>query len=201
MATHGRVTPSPQSRAILRQVKIAQQAAGHLMAPLGDSGRRALLDTVTVALKALQKVSFGRLGNSIPFGPPVIWITTRGRKSGLWRQNPLVAVREHDEPGSPWVVTGTNAGQAKTPAWVFNARATPEGFATDRGRHWQVRFEEAEGADAERLFAHLESSLSWFTSYRERLEREVPVFRVIPVTRIDESDLPDVGQPAAAAAG
>lgn len=146
-----------------------------------------------MGLRVVQAVTFGRLGNSLPFGPPVIWVTTKGRKSGVWRQNPLVGVPEDDTIDSAWVVTGTNAGQARTPAWVYNVRATPEAFVEADGLGWRVRVEEATGEDAELLFAHLEQALSWFTSYRERLDREVPVFRVIRVAEIPRAEIPAAG--------
>jgi deazaflavin-dependent oxidoreductase (nitroreductase family) len=180
-------------------VTSTEDVLGRLVAPLGDRGRKMLLDGTTLVLRGLQRVSFGRLGNSIPFGPPVVWITTQGRKSGLWRQNPLVAVREHDRPDAAWIVTGTNAGQAKTPAWVFNARSNQHGYLTDRSRHWRVRLQEATGADADALFSRLEARLSWFTSYRERLDREVPVFRIIPLDEVSAEDLPSVGDAVATA--
>ncbi len=78
----------------------------------------------------------------------MVWITTLGRKSGEWRRTPLLAVHEDGDPAKPWLVTGSNAGQAAMPGWVFNVRAHDEGTLEIEGTSVPVRFEEATGRGA-----------------------------------------------------
>jgi deazaflavin-dependent oxidoreductase (nitroreductase family) len=139
-----------------------------------------LLRTTTALHKVLDRVSGGRLGRRFPGGQQVVWITTLGRKSGEWRRTPLLAVHEDGDPAKPWLVTGSNAGQAATPAWVFNARAHDRGTIEVDGVVGEVRFEEAVGEDRARLYAQLVAIWSAYAMYEQNAGREIPVFRVIP---------------------
>jgi F420H(2)-dependent quinone reductase len=141
----------------------------------------SVLRLTTVGHKALDRVSGGRLGRRFPGGQTVVWITTLGRKSGEWRRNPLLAVHEDGDPAKPWLVTGSNAGQASVPGWVFNVRAHDRGTLEVDGTIANVRFEEAHGDDRERLFAQLVETWSAYAMYEQNAGREIPVFRVIPV--------------------
>jgi deazaflavin-dependent oxidoreductase (nitroreductase family) len=146
-----------------------------------DLAMHAVLASLTRGHRALHRASGGRLGRHFPGGQRVIWISTLGRRSGQWRRTPLLAVRDgsaHDD-SEPYVVAGSNAGQARVPGWVFNLRAHPAGFLEVDGRHWRVRFEEAAGADRDALYALLVASWSAFEGYARRAERAIPVFRVL----------------------
>ncbi|GLW03991.1 hypothetical protein Slala05_76210 [Streptomyces lavendulae subsp. lavendulae] len=49
-------------------------------------------------------------------------LTTRGRRSGLLRRTALAYVRDEDA----YVLTASNAGADRHPAWYLNLLATPE---------------------------------------------------------------------------
>jgi deazaflavin-dependent oxidoreductase (nitroreductase family) len=55
-------------------------------------------------------------------GAADLLLTTRGRKSGLLRRTALAYVRD----GDAYVLTASNAGAARHPAWYLNLLATPE---------------------------------------------------------------------------
>ena len=137
------------------------------------------LRSTTRLHRVLDRVSGGRLGRHFPGGQQVVWITTLGRRSGEWRRTPLLAVREDGDPGRPWLVTGSNAGQAAVPGWVFNVRDHPEGTLEVEGESSPVRFEEALGDDRVRLYAQLAEAWSAYSMYEQNAGREIPVFRVI----------------------
>jgi deazaflavin-dependent oxidoreductase (nitroreductase family) len=63
-------------------------------------------------------------------GLPVLMVSTTGRNSGKTRASPLIAV----PLGEDLALIGTNFGQARTPAWVYNLEAQPRGTAEYRGR-------------------------------------------------------------------
>ena len=140
-----------------------------------------LLRTTTALHKVLDRVSGGRLGRRFPGGQQVVWITTLGRKSGEWRRTPLLAVHEDADPAKPWLVTGSNAGQAAMPGWVFNVREHDRGTLEVDGVVSEVRFEEAVGEDRARLYAQLVAIWSAYAMYEQNAGREIPVFRVIPL--------------------
>ena len=140
-----------------------------------------LLRTTTVLHKVLDRVSGGRLGRRFPGGQQVVWITTLGRKSGEWRRTPLLAVHEDGDPSKPWLVTGSNAGQAAMPGWVFNVREHDRGTLEVDGVVSEVRFEEALGEDRARLYAQLVAIWSAYAMYEQNAGREIPVFRILPL--------------------
>jgi F420H(2)-dependent quinone reductase len=139
------------------------------------------LRTTTRLHKIVDRLSGGRLGRHFPGGQQVVWITTLGRKSGEWRRNPLLAVHEDGDPAKPWLVTGSNAGQAAMPGWVFNVRAHDRGTLEIEGTSVPVRFEEAVGEDRDRLYEQLASIWAAYRQYEQNAGRQIPVFRVIPL--------------------
>ena len=138
------------------------------------------LRTVTRVHRVLDRASGGRLGRHFPGGQQVIWVTTLGRRSGEWRRNPLLASRDGDGPDSPWIVAGSNVGQEKVPAWVFNMRANPEGRVEVDGVERPATFTEAVGADRDALYARQVALYSAFARYERAAGRVIPVFRVFP---------------------
>jgi deazaflavin-dependent oxidoreductase (nitroreductase family) len=138
------------------------------------------LRTTTRLHKVLDTVSGGRLGRRFPGGQQVVWITTLGRRSGQWRRTPLLAVREGGDPGNAWVVTGSNAGQAVIPGWVFNVRAHGEVTLEVDGVSGPARVVEATGADRDQLYAQLVAIWRSYRTYEENAGRSIPVFRIFP---------------------
>src|SRR3954463_9714792 len=69
----------------------------------------------------LYRLSRGRIGGRVGRAP-VLLLTTTGRKSGAARTAPVLYMRD----GERLVVIGSNAGNARAPAWALNLRATPE---------------------------------------------------------------------------
>lgn len=138
------------------------------------------LRVTTVTHQALDRLSRGRLGRRFPGGQQVVWITTLGRRSGQWRRTPLLAVHEDSDPGKPWIVTGSNAGQAALPGWVFNVRAHDRGTVEVDGVTAPVRFEEVTGPERDRLYAQLVAIWSAYAMYERNAGRAIPVFRVVP---------------------
>lgn len=138
----------------------------------------SLLRTVTWSHKTLDRVSGGRLGKHFPGGRQVVWITTLGRKSGQWRRTPLLAVHEDGDPAKPWLVAGSNVGQAAVPAWVLNLRAHDRGTVEVAGVVRDAVFEEAIGEERDRLYRQLVAMWSSYEMYERHAGREIPVFRV-----------------------
>ena len=163
-----------------------------------DLAMRTVLSSTTRGHRVLYRVSGGRLGRRFPGGTQVVWITALGRKSGQWRRTPLLSVgdpagaREAGQQPTGWVVAGSNAGQAKVPAWVFNARESPEGFVEVDGSHWRARFEEVNGDERDELYGRLTQSWKGFEMYAEHAERYIPVFRVV----LGEPVSPETARPA-----
>lgn len=114
---------------------------------------------------------FGAVG-----GGRILLLTTIGRRTGVPRTVPLLAVRD----GDAYVVIGSQGGHDTHPAWYLNLRAEP--FATvEIGREVRnVRAHELSGDDRERCWRALTSAYSGYAGYRERTTREFPVVGLDP---------------------
>lgn len=158
-----------------------------------------VLRTVTRGHRVLYKATGGRVGRRFPGGAVVVWITSLGRKSGVWRRNPLLGARDREyataqglpPDRTPWIVAGSNAGQDTTPAWVFNVRAHAEGFLEVDGVHYLARFEEVTDHDERRrVYGLLTQVWSAFRTYEQWAQREIPVFRIHVGDQVDAADVP-----------
>ncbi len=138
------------------------------------------LRTTTRLHRLVDLASGGRLGRRFPGGQQVVWITTLGRRSGQWRRTPLLAVHEDDDPAKPWLITGSNAGQAAVPGWVFNVRSHDEGTVEVDGATSEVRFAEVTGSERDELYEQLARGWPSYRMYERHAGRLIPVFRVLP---------------------
>ncbi len=80
-----------------------------------------------------------RLAKNLPFAPttfatgfPMGYLTTRGRKTGLWRIVPLLYI---DTPDGHAAVVGTFFGAVDHPGWVLNLEANSKA-------KWQTKEEQ-----------------------------------------------------------
>ncbi len=136
------------------------------------------LRATTIAHKFLHRFSRGKLGRKFPGGAQVVWITTLGRKSGEWRKTPLLAVKVADG----WGIAGSNAGQEKTPGWVYNVEAHDRGHIEIDGREQEAQFTPVFGELAEEIYSGLTKQWSAYDMYRRNIQREIPVFLVRPLS-------------------
>lgn len=151
-----------------------------------DARMGFILRNLTRGHRVLHRLSGGRLGRRFPGGAIVVWIATLGRKSGQWRANPLLAAPDPQCDVPAWVIAGSNAGQEKVPAWVFNVRAHAHGYVDIDNKKWKVEFEELMGAEKARCYELLTKVWKWFRSYQHNAARDIPVFRMRLVEEVTE---------------
>jgi deazaflavin-dependent oxidoreductase (nitroreductase family) len=135
-----------------------------------------LLPQITATDKALQKVTKGRVSILDVAGLPNLTLTVRGRKSGLPRSTPLLAVPR----GDAWLVAGSNFGGPKQPVWVVNLEANPDAQITVKGRTMDVMSRRLEGDEREAAWAHMLTVWPNYDTYAERTERRIKVFELTP---------------------
>lgn len=107
---------------------------------------------------------------------PVLLLTTTGRKSGEPRTAPVVYLADGDR----YVVIGSNAGNARMPAWALNLRAKPEAEVDVYGDRRRVRARVAEGEERSDLWRRMNEQYSGFDDYRARTDRDIWVFALEP---------------------
>src|SRR5215210_9241762 len=95
----------------------------------------------------LYRLSRGRIGGRVGRAP-VLLLTTTGRKSGEPRTAPVVYLAE----GERLIVIGSNAGNARAPAWALNLRAHPAATVEVAADRREVLARVAEGDERAELW-------------------------------------------------
>ena len=125
--------------------------------------------------RALLRISGGRVGKTL--GPMrVLLLETTGRKSGEPRRVGLSCV----EDGGRYYVAGSFAGEDRDPDWALNLRAKPMATITIDGRTTPVRARALAGEERAAMFERFVQGDASYGEYRERTDREIPVFELAP---------------------
>jgi deazaflavin-dependent oxidoreductase (nitroreductase family) len=128
--------------------------------------------------KSLHKVTRGRLTVLDLAGLPSVYLTVRGRKSGVERTTPLLCIPD----GDTILIAGSYFGGPKTPLWVGNLRAA-DGAATVEFSRQRFAVHAAELTGTERAAAWQTMLETWpnYAKYEARTDRVIPVFRLTRV--------------------
>jgi deazaflavin-dependent oxidoreductase (nitroreductase family) len=125
---------------------------------------------------------------SVSSGLPVLWLTTRGAKTGAERTVPLIGFPLNDD----LAVLGSHFGHETTPGWVHNLEVDPAARVSFRGADVPVR---ARPADPREESATWDRAATVYPGYRHYAgrasHRSIRVFVLQPLG-IDESP-PGVG--------
>ena len=110
-------------------------------------------------------------------GLPVVLLTTRGARTGAPRTSPLLGVPD----GEAIIVIGSNYGQSRHPAWVFNLRAHPAAELRFEGRERAVMARELTGDERGAAWIRAGRIYPAWAAYRQRAApRVIRVFRLEP---------------------
>ncbi|MBK1782894.1 nitroreductase family deazaflavin-dependent oxidoreductase [Prauserella cavernicola] len=124
----------------------------------------------------LHRVSRGRVSLVGIAGLPSLRLTTRGRRSGLPRDNNLLYLPH----GGDFVVTGSNWGRQRDPGWTFNLRADPHVTVLVRGGTVNATARELTGAEHEAMWRELLAFWPGYAMERAGAGRELPIFVLTP---------------------
>lgn len=102
---------------------------------------------------------------------PVITLVTTGRKSGLPRQQHLLAIPYQDD----LALIGTNFGQPAAPAWTLNLEANPEATICYRGHTRNVSARPATPAERTDILATAARKFPGAGHYEQRLQGRRPL--------------------------
>ncbi|MGW7194658.1 nitroreductase family deazaflavin-dependent oxidoreductase [Streptomyces chryseus] len=106
-------------------------------------------------------------------------LTTRGRKSGLLRRTALAYARDEDA----YVLTASNAGADRHPAWYLNLLATPQVTLQVGAATFTATARPATPAESARLWPVVVVAMPSYAAYRTATTREIPVVLVTPARR------------------
>jgi deazaflavin-dependent oxidoreductase (nitroreductase family) len=104
-------------------------------------------------------------------GVPTLILSTKGRKTGLPRRQPMIYGRDGDD----FVVVASVGGAPKHPAWYFNLCTNPEVEVHVKAEHFMGLTITAAGDERERLWNMMVDLWPNYEQYRERTDRVIPV--------------------------
>jgi deazaflavin-dependent oxidoreductase (nitroreductase family) len=127
---------------------------------------------------AVLRLSGGRIRRSrlLAGGQPVLALTTTGRRSGAARTTVLAYLRVDDA----YAIGALNLGSDRDPAWYLNLRSDPRAWIEVQGERRPVEARQAEGEEAERLWAAFVERLPTIAASRALARRTVPMLVLEP---------------------
>ncbi len=123
----------------------------------------------------LYRATGGRLMGKVGKAP-VLLLTTTGRKSGEPRIAPVLYLAD----GERLIVIGSNAGNARAPAWSLNLKANPDAEAEIGRERRRVRARVAEGEERAELWRRANDQYAGFDDYEGKTDRDIALFVLEP---------------------
>lgn len=136
------------------------------------------LSYIVAVDKTIHRATGGRFGLLSIAGLPQLFLTVRGRKSGIPRTTPLLCVPHEGN----FLVAGSNWGAPQLPVWVLNLRANPDASVSHRGRAFPVHAREVTGEERALLWPTMVRTWPNYEKYAERTTRVIPVFELTPTS-------------------
>ena len=125
----------------------------------------------------VYRLSGGKiLGKMI--GPPLLLLTTTGRKTGKPRTTPIGFLHENGE----YLIAATASGSDQNPTWLANLQSNPEATIEVKGKQIAVKAVITSGAERDQLYKRFEANSSSFTWVQSRTTRTIPVIRLLPIS-------------------
>jgi len=107
-------------------------------------------------------------------GMPLLLLTTVGRKTGHPRTTPVMYIRDGDD----YVITASNGGSDKHPAWFYNLQASPQAQIEVPGKHLKVSASVVTPTEREQLWPQLVAQAPFFDNYQKSTTRLIPMIRL-----------------------
>jgi len=104
----------------------------------------------------------------------VVLLDTLGARSGQRRAIVTLCMPVDDGV----ILVGSNWGQSRHPAWVFNLRANPVPRMTFRGYRGPVIAEEISGQERTRMWARLVEYNPHYQYYQDNTTRQLPIIQL-----------------------
>lgn len=123
--------------------------------------------------------SNGQRGNTLrDTGLPVIIMTTVGHSTGLVRKVPLMKV-EHE---GQYAIVASKGGAENHPGWYHNLMANSTVLIQDGPEPFETTVRLLSGSEREEWWERSVAAFSPYAEYKERADREIPLFITEPPT-------------------
>jgi deazaflavin-dependent oxidoreductase (nitroreductase family) len=107
---------------------------------------------------------------------PILLLSTVGRKSGRMRTTPLMYLRD----GESYVITASNSGSDRHPAWFYNLQASPQVEIEIPGKRLQATASVATPDERDQLWPILVAKAPFYDGYRKKTSRSIPMVFLKP---------------------
>ncbi len=124
---------------------------------------------------SLYRATHGSIGGHMQ-GLSVLLLSTTGRKTGKEHTTPLGYFMEDGN----YVVTASNAGREKHPAWFLNLRANPQVTVEAQDQRFKAKAEVASPEKRSALWSRLISLSPAYANYARGTTREIPLVILHP---------------------
>ena len=108
---------------------------------------------------------------------PMVILHSTGAKSGVERENPLVALVEGDD----LYLFASKAGAPSHPDWYYNLKAHPKVEVEYGAERFAAEAVEVTGTDRDEVYARQVAAQPGFGDYEKATTRVIPVFRLVRV--------------------
>lgn len=107
---------------------------------------------------------------------PTLLLTTRGRRSGVWRRTALI----YGQDGGNYVVVASSGGATEHPLWYRNLSADPEVRLQVGADRFTARARTATAEEKARLWPMMADVFPPYQEYQGRTTRDIPVVVLEP---------------------
>lgn len=129
----------------------------------------------------LHKATGGRIGHTIPFGPPALILHTVGAKTGVERANTLTYARDGDD----YLVVASKGGEPTAPGWYHNLKKNPQVEINVGPERFPVTARAVFPGDPDfprlwRIVNDMRGNKDRYIAYQKRTTRPIPVVVLSP---------------------
>lgn len=110
-------------------------------------------------------------------GAPLLLLTTKGAKSGLWRRTALI----YGEDSGRFLVVASKGGAPSAPGWYVNLSENPEVHLQVRDRTFRAMASTASSAQKPKLWNEMVSIWPDYANYQEKTDRDIPIVILEPL--------------------
>jgi deazaflavin-dependent oxidoreductase (nitroreductase family) len=104
-------------------------------------------------------------------GTQTLILTTKGRKSGQSRSNPLI----YQPYGDDLLVVASKGGDDQPPAWYLNLQDDPEVQVQVKGDRFQAHARTATPEEKPDMWRTMVSTWPAYDEYQQKTDREIPI--------------------------
>lgn len=110
-------------------------------------------------------------------GMDVLFLTTRGAKTGLRRETPVAWFPDGE---NAWLIVASRAGSAGHPDWYHNLAAHPGQAEIEiRGRTLKVTPSQLSGTQRDEAWQRITAAQPRYAKYQAKTDRLLPVIRLV----------------------